>query len=139
MRLGPRIDGAFVERERLVGNHAVHVVIDGVAEALAARAGAGGQLKLNRIGSGAAEFHAAGLALELLVEAQALGCAGGALEDDFAGFAVADFDGIDQALVEVGRDRDAVHQDEDGLREIDIEQRFGRGEFEDAGRPETGG
>ena len=30
-----------------------------------------GELKLNRIGSGGREFHAAGLALELLVEAQA--------------------------------------------------------------------
>ena len=34
----------------------------------------------------------------------------------------------------VGRDGEAIDQDEDGLGKIDIEQRFGRGEFEDAAR-----
>ncbi len=38
--LGPRIDRAFVERKAGIRDHAVHVEIDGVAEALAARAGA---------------------------------------------------------------------------------------------------
>ena len=77
------------------------------------------------------ELHAAGLALELLVEAQ---CSppDGAFEDHFARFAVADLDGVDQALVQVRADRDAVHQHEQRLGEIDIEQRFRRGEFEQA-------
>ncbi len=90
-----------------------------------------GELKLNRMGSGRREFHAAGLALEFLVEAQRPGGRGGAFEDHFAALAVADFDGIDQALMQAGADRDAVHQHENRLAEIDIEQRFGRGELED--------
>ena len=72
----------------------------------------------------------AGLALELLVEAQPL-AAGGALEDHFAGFAIADLDGIHQPLVQVRPDRDAVHQHEQRLREIDIQQRFRRRELEE--------
>ena len=35
LRLGPRLDRAFRQRQRLVGNHQVQVEIDGVAEALA--------------------------------------------------------------------------------------------------------
>ena len=54
LRLVPRIHGAVLDRERLVRDDAVHVVIDGVAEALAARARAQRELKLNRIGSGVA-------------------------------------------------------------------------------------
>jgi len=57
---------------------------------------------------------------------------GGALEDDFAGFAVTYFDGVDQALVHLRANYDAVHQDEKRLGEIDLEQRFRRGEFEQA-------
>ena len=41
-RLGPGLDRAFVQRLRLVGNHQVEIEINGVAEALAARAGAVG-------------------------------------------------------------------------------------------------
>src|ERR1700693_4832807 len=36
--LGPGLDGAFIQRLRLVGNHQVEIEIDGVSKALAARA-----------------------------------------------------------------------------------------------------
>ena len=124
LRLGPRLHRALVERQRLVGNHAVHVEIDGVAEALAARAGARpGELKLNRIGSGSANSIPQVLHWNFSLKRSAF-AARGALENHFAGFAIADFDGVDQALVQIRRDRDAVHQHEQRLREIDVQQRF---------------
>src|SRR5207248_4795785 len=72
-RLVPRIDRALFEGERFVGNHAVHVEVDGVAEALAARAGAGRGIEAEENRFRLREFLEAGLALKLLVEAQALG------------------------------------------------------------------
>jgi hypothetical protein len=134
--LGPRVHGAILEGQRLVGDDAIHVEIDGVAEALAAGAGAGGGIKAeqDRIGDG--EFLAAGLALELFVEAQAFGGRGrtGAFEDNFARLAEADLDGIDEALMQVGLDGETVHQHEERFREVDIEQRFRCGELKDAAR-----
>ena len=63
-----------------------------------------GLLKLKRRGSGSTKVDAAVLAGEVLAEAQALAeaPAAGGFEDDFAGFAIADFDGIDHALAQVG-------------------------------------
>jgi len=74
------------------------------------------------------ELEEARFALELLVEAQPI-AAGRALKDHFARLAIADLDGVDQPLVQVRPDGDAVHQDEHGLRKIDIQQRFGSGEL----------
>src|SRR5580700_10948469 len=54
-----------------------------------------------------------------------------ALENHLARLAEADLDGIDQALVQVRPDSQAVHQDEQRFREIDIEQRFRSGKLED--------
>ena len=34
LRLGPRLHRAFVERKARIGNHQIHVVVDGVAETL---------------------------------------------------------------------------------------------------------
>ena len=90
-----------------------------------------GELKLNRIGSGSPNSMPQVLHWNFSLKRSG-GAPDGALEDHFAGFAIADLDGIDQALVQVRPDGQAVHQHEDGLREIDIQQRFGRGEFEDA-------
>ncbi len=55
-----------------VGDDQVHVEIDGVAEALAARAGAHRAVEAEQRRLGFDERHAAGLALELLAEAQPL-------------------------------------------------------------------
>ena len=95
-----------------------------------------GLLKLNRRGSGsrpgrwqllhsnAAEKRWRG-AVRLLVARQLL-------KDDFAGLAIGDLRGIDDARAVLAADNDSVQQYKDGQREIQIEQRLGRGEFEDA-------
>ena len=133
-RLRPGVDRAIIERKRFVGNHPVQVEIDGVAEALAARAGADRRVEAEQNGLRDCEFHAARLALELLVEAQRPGRRGGAFEDYFTSLAITDFDRIDQALMQAGADRDAIHQHQDRLAEIDIEQRLGRRKLENPAR-----
>ena len=42
------------------------------------------------------------------------------MELDFAGFAVAGFDGVDYARADVGGDGEAVDEDEDGFREVEF-------------------
>ncbi len=99
-----------------IRDHQVHVVVDGVAEALAARARAHGIVEAEQARLGRRQFDAAVLARELLVEAQRHRrriLRRGLLEDHFAGFAITDFDGVDDALVQVGRDDEAIHQNED--------------------------
>ena len=98
-----------------------------------------GELKLNRMGSGSANSRPQVLHWNFSLKRRRSTAAPALLEDHLARLAVTDLDGIHQALVQVGADRDAVHQHEYGLRKIDIEQRFGRGEFEQFARPETAG
>ncbi len=128
LRLGPRLDRALVERERRVGNDAVHVEIDGVAEPLAARARPDGRVEAEQDRLRLGELHEARLALELLVEAQSIAAAG-AFKDHFARLAIADLDGVDQPLMQVRPNGDAVHQHEHRFGKIDIQQRFGSGEL----------
>src|SRR5262249_34372380 len=108
---------------------AVEIVVDGVAESLAARAGAGGRVEAeqNRLRRG--ELGEAGLALELLVKAETL-IAGGAFEDHLARLAGADLDRIDEPLMQVGANGDAVHKHVERLGEIDIQERLRGGELE---------
>ena len=62
------------------------------------------------------------------------------LEDDLAGFAIADLGGVDDARARCpGETSDAIDEHEDRLREVDFEQRLGRGELEDAVRADRGG
>src|SRR5271157_4875770 len=88
--LGPGLDGALGERPRLVRNDQVHVEVDGVAEALAARAGAVGAVEREQARLGLVEAQVAALALEALGEAEVLRLAlrRRGLDDDLAGFAV---------------------------------------------------
>ena len=53
------------------------------------------------------------------------------MELDFAGLAVAGFDGVDDAGADVGGDGEAVDEDEDGLGEVEFEEGFRGGEFDD--------
>ena len=53
------------------------------------------------------------------------------MELDFAGFAVAGFDGIDYACAGVGADGEAVDEGEDGFVEVEFEEGFGGGELYD--------
>ena len=49
----------------------------------------------------------------------------------FSGFAVAGFDGVDDACANLRRDGEAVDEDEDGLVEVEFEEGLGSGEFHD--------
>ncbi len=129
-RLGPGFDGAFVERQPAVGDDQIHRVVDGVAETLAARAGTGGAVEAEKDRLWLAKFQIVVLAHEALAEELTLARAD-VVEDRVARFAITDFDGVDDALMEVGPDGNAVGEDVDGLVPIDIEQRFGSRELED--------
>ncbi len=127
----PGVDRAIVEGLRLVGNDEVEVEVDGVAEALAARACAEGIVEGEEARLGLAIDAMAGLALEGGGEAEAFAvCDIRIARDDFiqyfARFAVADFCRVDDAGAVVGADDDAVDESEDRQREIDLEKRFGR-------------
>ncbi len=75
-RLGPGLDHAFIDRLAAVGNHQVDVEIDGVAESLAARAGAVRIVERKQARLRLLVHQAAGLALEALVEDHALAACG---------------------------------------------------------------
>ena len=70
--LGPGLDRAFGERQRLVGDHQVEIEVDGVAEALAARTGAVGIVEGEQARLGLFIANVAVLALEALGETQVL-------------------------------------------------------------------
>ena len=103
---GPGGDGALREGAAAVGKDEVGVEVDGVAEALAAGAGAVGIVEGEEAGFGFAVGAVAGGALEgggvtvlctLLVFRR-----GQRMELDFAGLAVAGFDGVDDAGADFG-------------------------------------
>ena len=74
------------------------------------------------------------LALEALRKAECarrLAVARRGLEDDLAGLAIADLDGVHDAGAGVGETDEAVNQHEDGLVEVQVEQGFRGGELED--------
>src|SRR5205807_2021497 len=52
-------------------------------------------------------------------------------EDGFARLPIAGFHGIDNPLVKVGRNRNAIRKNPHRLVPVDIEQRFRRGKLED--------
>ena len=126
---GPRLDGAFVQRQSAIGNNQIERIIDGVAESLAARTGPDRAVEAEQNRLRLAEFQVVVLAHEALTEEVAFARAR-VVEDRIARFAIADFDRIDDALVQIGRDRYPVGEHINGLLPIDIEQRFGRREFE---------
>ena len=77
------------------------------------------------------------LALELAREAEAVSglavlIARHDFVDDFAGLAIADLGGVHDARARFGGYGNAIDEHEDRLREVDLEQRLGRGELEDA-------
>ena len=135
----PGGDGAVGEGFGFVGDDEVGVEVDGVAEALAARAGAVGVVEGEEARLGLAVGAVAGGALE--GGGEAVACvlfsffARDCEELDFAGFAVAGFDGVDDACADVGGDGEAVDEDEDGLGEVEFEEGFGGGELDDLASP----
>ena len=124
------------EAEAFVGNDQVQVEVHGVAEALAAGTGAEGIVEAEQARLRLAARAMAALALigggEAMARARGGFVARELLEDDFAGLAVGDLRGIDDAGAIFGADDDAVQEDEDGQREVEVEERLGGGELEDA-------
>ena len=129
--LGPRIDGALLNRERAVRDHQVHVVIDGVAKALAPLASTIRIVEAEQARLRLGELLPATLAGKFFAEAQRLSAARG-LKDHLARLAITDLEGVDQPLPDVRGDRNAIDQHVNRLREIDVQQRFRRGKLEDA-------
>src|SRR5450755_1054074 len=59
-----------------------------------------------------------------------LAIARSSFKDNFPGFAIADFDRIDDPGTLVRRYYEAIHQSEHGFRKINVQQRFRRGKLE---------
>ncbi len=113
LRAAPGLDRASVERAHLFRNHQVDIVVDGVAEALAARTGSERTVEAEQARLGLVELHAASLAGELLAEAQTRRrVLASPLEDDLTGLAITDFHGIDDPLPLIRPDRDTIRQHE---------------------------
>jgi hypothetical protein len=134
-RFGPRLDGAIRERFAFVGDDAVEIEIDGVAETLAAGAGTVRIVERKKARLGFLVDGAAFLTFEALVEDHALGFLVRGIRDEFkdgfaAAFAVANLDGIHETRTNFRRESEAVDQNVNRLSEIHVEQIFGRGEFE---------
>ena len=134
-RLSPRFDRAIGERFAFVGDDAVEIEIDGVAETLAARAGAVRIVERKQARLRLLVDRAAFFAFEALVENHALRFFVWSIRNEFqdgfaAAFAVANFDGVHQARADFWRERETVDQHINRLGEIHVEQIFRRGEFE---------
>src|SRR5438270_1579459 len=120
--LGPGLNRAFAQRFGYVGDDKVQIKINGVAKALAARAGAvriveGKQPRLRLFIPDVAT-----LALEFLREApllRLLAFAWGAFEYSFSGFAITGFYSVHDARPLIGANHNAVGQHVDGLGEVD--------------------
>src|SRR5258708_5867106 len=77
---------------------------------------------------------AVALAFESFIERESLRGISRALPDKFENglplpFPVTNFDGIDQPRTRFGINREAVDENIDGLREINVQQRLRRGKF----------
>ncbi len=100
-----------------------------------------GLLKLNSAGSGvdSSISHCLHENFSLKRRVAEADSPGGFFENHLARFAIADLGGVHQALVQIGGDDEAVHQDEERLVEIDIQQRFRAWRTRTPGRSDTGG
>src|SRR5215469_8384587 len=125
-RLGPWLDGSFFDGLPRIGNHEIQIEIDSIAKALAARARAvriveREQARLRLLIQGTVIF-----ALESFVEAQTLRGASRAVADEFQNgfalaFAVADFDGIDEARARLKIHNQPIHEHINRLCKIDVQ------------------
>ena len=134
--LGPRLHCAFGQRFGRVGNHQVHVEVDGVAKALAARAGAIGIVEGEQTRFGMLEPEIATLAFEAVGKAQLLRFALGRsrFKNHFSGLAVSALHRIHNAGAGLRIHHNAIEQNEHGPVEINPQQRFRSGELEQFAR-----
>ena len=132
----PGVDRAVIEAQALVGNHQVQVEVHRVAKALAARTGAEGIVEAEqarlRLAAGAMA------ALALVQSGKAMARTGGGFvarelfKGHLAGLAVGDLRGIYYAGAILGAHDNAVQQNKNRKRKVEVKQRLGRGELEDA-------
>ena len=131
----PGRDRSVGERLRLIGKDEVGIEVDGIAEALAAWAGAVGVVEGEESRFRFAVGAMAGGALKCYGETELCGLfvlvARHREELDFAGFAVTGLDGVDDAGAKFRIDCETVDEDEDRLGEVEFEEGFGGGEFDD--------
>src|SRR5229473_8406576 len=100
-RLGPRFDGAVVERLARIGNDQIQIEIDGIAEALATRTRSVGIVKGKEPGLRFLVESSVLLAFEAFVERKPLGRIPRTVRDKFENgfalpFAVTNFNGVDE-------------------------------------------
>src|SRR5580704_10035558 len=112
-RFRPRLDGAFVERLAGIGDDQIEVEVDGVAEALAARARAVGIVERKKTRLRSLIKRAIVFAFEALVKSEALGAIGRRVGNEFeegfaAAFAVAYFDGVRKTRARFGIHGEAI-------------------------------
>src|SRR5882724_8544582 len=122
--LRPWLDSTLGECLRLVGDHQVHVEINGVAESLAARAGAERIVEREEPRLRFFVANLAAAALEATGEAQLtryLAVAGHGLEDGFASLTIAGLECVHDAGARIGDNHDAIDQCEQRLGEVDLE------------------
>src|SRR6266849_589061 len=98
-RLGPRFDGAVVERLARIGNDQIQIEIDGISEALTTRTRAVRIVERKKPRLGFLVESAVVLAFESLVECNTLGRIPRSVRDEFEDglalpFAVTNFDGV---------------------------------------------
>ena len=130
----PGIDGSVIQRQSLVGNDQVHVEVDGVAESLAARACAERVVEAEQP---RLRFAPGPMAVRALVgrgkaKTRTLRrlFTRNHFEDHFAAFAIGDFSRVHNARAILRAHHDAIDQHKHRQSEVEIEQRFGSGEFE---------
>ena len=113
LRLGPRLNRAFVQRLRRVGNHQIEVEIDRIAEALATRARAIRIVEREEPWLRFFVAYTAMLAFETVGKTDLLRWlifTRSRFKDHFTGFPVTAFDGIDDPGARIRRDCEAIGQ-----------------------------
>src|SRR6266581_6129448 len=114
-RLGPRLDGAVVQRLAGIGDHQIQIEIDGIPEAMAAGACSVRIVKREKPGLRLLVESSIVLAFKSFVEAEPLGGIAGAVRGEFKNgfalpFAVTNLDGIHETRARLRIDGQAVHQ-----------------------------
>jgi hypothetical protein len=136
-RTVPWVDRAFIQGLRFVRNDEIEVEVDSVAEALAARTGSVGIIEGKKARLGLAISAVAIHTLKGGGKPEpAAVCARFRIPrndfvDDLLCFTITDLCRIDDARAVLERDGDSIHENIDGLREFNLQQRLRRGEFVD--------
>src|SRR5712692_7459438 len=121
--LGPRLDGALIERFARVRHDQIQIEVDRVSETLAARTSSVGIVERKKPGLRLLVERTVILAFESLVERQPLGSVSRAIRNKFQKgfalpFAITNFDRIHQPRARLCIYRQPVHKHIDGLGEV---------------------